>query len=377
MFNSHRYQPLLYLKLKALITVPVQRTSPFVPFSLKFYTSTTSQSHSFAVSYLINNLGFSPQAALKASKRLRFNTPQKADSVLAFFKSHGFSDSQISSIVRKQPQILTCDTQRVLPKFEFLASKGASSSDIVLVVTRNPIFVNSSLEKNIIPTYELMKSFFQSDEKTLYCIVTCPFVFMGDRLAQNVKLLVDEGVSYATIGYLFRTRASVLLSHDLRKAVDEVKELGFDPSKILFGIALMAKTAVPKSGWDAKVDAFKSWGWSEEAISEAFRRQPLYMLTSKDKINEVMRLWVNQLGWNSLALIKRPEIFGFSLERRIIPRAFVLHYLLAKGLRDKNDSLCTPFCISEKLFLKKFVECFTEERSQLLKIYQEKKEYSR
>ena len=179
MFNSHRYQPLLYLKLKALITVPVQRTSPFVPFSLKFYTSTTSQSHSFAVSYLINNLGFSPQAALKASKRLRFNTPQKADSVLAFFKSHGFSDSQISSIVRKQPQILTCDTQRVLPKFEFLASKGASSSDIVLVVTRNPIFVNSSLEKNIIPTYELMKSFFQSDEKTLYCIVTCPFVFMG------------------------------------------------------------------------------------------------------------------------------------------------------------------------------------------------------
>ncbi|XP_025692492.1 uncharacterized protein [Arachis hypogaea] len=172
---------------------------------------------------------------------------------------------------------------------------------------------------------------------------------------------------------LFLLKVSVLYSSDLRKLVDEVKELGFDPSSVKFAIALLAKKTIRKSLWDAKVDILKSWGWSKETTSQAFWRNPLCMLSSKDKINEVMKLWVNQLGWDPLALAKIPWLFGYNLERRIIPRAFVLQYLLSRGLRNKNDNLSTPFYVSEELFFNKFVECFTEERSQLRKIYYEKK----
>jgi len=54
------------------------------------------------------------------------------------------------------------------------------------------------------------------------------------------------------------------------------------------------------------------------------------MLASVQKINLVMSFWVNLLGWNSLALAKRPNIFALSLQRRIIPKALVLQYLLMK-----------------------------------------------
>ncbi|QHO06869.1 hypothetical protein S245_047935 [Arachis hypogaea] len=361
MFNLHRQKPLIYVNLKVLF----RRTPP--------HMFCTSQSHSLTVSYLIDNLGFTPQSALNTSKRYSFKTPHKADLVIAFFKTHGFSHSHIAAIVAKLPKILSSNPQMIMPKFQFLASKGASTDDIILLATRNPKFLQSSLKNNIIPTYGMLRTYFQSDEKMLRCIASFPVSFMEARLVNSVKMLADAGVSDSAIGYLLRTRVSVLLSANFREQVDEIKELGIDPSTVKFAIALRAKKTVPKSLWDAKVDVLKSWGWSKETMSEAFRRNPLCMLSSKDKINEVMKLWVNQLGWDPLALAKFPWLFGYSLERKLIPRAFVLQYLLSRGLRNKNDELSNPFFISEELFVKRFVECFPEERSQLLKIYHEKK----
>ncbi|MED6175886.1 hypothetical protein PIB30_082524 [Stylosanthes scabra] len=211
---------------------------------------------------LINNLAFTPQAALTltTSKRFRFNTPHKADIVLAFFKIHGFSNSQIATIVTKLPPILASNPQRILPKFQFLASKGASTHDIVLLVTRHPRFLHLSLENRIIPTYGLLKTLFQSVEKLLSCIVSCPASLMDSRLPKNIKLLADAGVSDSAIGHLCRTRMSVLMSADLGKPVDEVKKLGSDPSLVKFAIALQAIKTIPKSLWDAKVDVLKRWG---------------------------------------------------------------------------------------------------------------------
>ncbi|XP_047148339.1 uncharacterized protein LOC124820640 [Vigna umbellata] len=45
-------------------------------------------------------------------------------------------------------------------------------------------------------------------------------------------MLFDVGVKDSGIGYLFRGRLSIFLSTNLRETIDEVKEMGFDPSKI-------------------------------------------------------------------------------------------------------------------------------------------------
>ncbi|XP_027338294.1 uncharacterized protein LOC113852255 [Abrus precatorius] len=171
----------------------------------------------------------------------------------------------------------------------------------------------------------------------------------------NVKLLIDCGVSDSNIVMLLRKWPSIFSSIQLLKEVEEVKGLGFDPSKSSFSTALLAKHTVRNSHWDEKVDVFKSWGWSDETVLEAFRRQPNCMLASCDKINAMMGFWVGELGWDALALVKGTNFFGFSLQKRIIPRALIVRYLLAKGLIDKDASLFTPFIISEKMFLQKFV----------------------
>ncbi|XP_058723463.1 uncharacterized protein LOC131595188 [Vicia villosa] len=374
MFNFNR--TLIYLKtVTPLSPNPNPLFHPYPSlFSLHFCTN-TSDSISFAVSYLIHNFGFSPQPASKlcSNYRLQFNTSQNPDSVLTFFRNHNFSHSQLRHIVEKATWLLSCNpSKRVLPKFQFLLSKGASNSDIVNLVSKNPRVLSPSLKSHIVPTYELVYRFLQSDKDTLACVFHNPSLLIEHIFSYNIRMLIENRVSDSNIARLLRVRSRTLSTLNLEKLLEELQGLGFDLSKIKFSIALIAKTSVTKTRWKEKVDTFKKWGWSDEDVAEAFKKQPYCMLTSIDKINLVMNFWVNQLGWDAMAIAKSPGILLLSLEKRIIPRAIVVQFLLDKGLRNMSACLTSPFFVHEKMFLSKFIKCFENESSYLLELYEKK-----
>ncbi|XP_057419069.1 uncharacterized protein LOC130713311 [Lotus japonicus] len=340
------------------------------PLSLFSTTSHSSDKQSFTLSYFTNTCGFSHQAALKAANRVRFDDANKPDSVIAFFTNHGFSISQIHIIIRRLPELLVFDpTKTLLPKLQFIASKG---SDIVTTVTKSPYLLRQSLENYIIPAFEFVRTFCPSDEKAIDCVLFGSNIITIDQWKSKVNLLLDMGVSPTNIYILLRTRPNMLRCADLKlkEAVEELKGLGFHPSKTAFSFALLAKRAMVKSNWDAKVDAFKTWGWSEDAVLLAFKREPRFMLYSIKKLNAVMSFWVGHLGWDPSVLLAVPALFGFSLEKRLVPRASVLKYLLSRGLMKKDASLSAPFFMTEKSFLQKFVKSFEEEEtSRILSLY--------
>ncbi|KOM33524.1 hypothetical protein LR48_Vigan01g308000 [Vigna angularis] len=369
--HSHPMNTILRHRLR-LSPTPILYCFPKFLFSqpFHFFSTTTSEPCAFTLSYLSNTCGFSHDVALKLSKRLRFETAEKPDSVFSFFRTHGFSTSQICRIFYQAPELLVCDpTKRLLPKFQFFASKGASPSDTILIVSKTARVLRYGLNSHIIPIFELIRTFLPSDLKALAVFIACPN-FIGDgRVASNVQMLLDTGVTHTGIRYLLCSRPSVLCS-DLRPAIEEVKLLGFDPLKLSFTLAILAKRAVSKPLWDAKVDVLKKWGWSEDDICVAFRNQPNIMLRSKEKLNAVMGFWVGKLGWDHSVLISSPTLFSYSLEKRVAPRALVVQYLLSKGLVKKSASLATPFVLSDERFLQKYVKRFEEKTPRLLELYQ-------
>ncbi|MCI03191.1 mTERF protein, partial [Trifolium medium] len=193
MFNT----PPPYLYLKNQLTPSL--------CSLHFSDDSTS----FAVSYLINNLGFSPQSASKlcSTYNFSFKTAQNPDSVLNVFRNHGFSDFQLRHIITKLPELLSCNpSKRVLPKFQFLLSKGASNSDIVNLVSKNPRFLTRSLENHIIPTYELLYRFLQSEEDTVALAIHKIYLLSHDPVPNNITMLVENGVRDSTIARLLQSQ---------------------------------------------------------------------------------------------------------------------------------------------------------------------------
>lgn len=335
----------------------------------------TSSSDSFTFSYLLNTCGFSPQTATKLSTRVHLDNSATPDSVLALFNSHGFSLSQTRRIIQTYPNLLGYSAHKTLsPKLTFLLSKGASTSDLITIVTKNPRILYFGLEHAISPRYDFIKKFTLSDESTLRAIKSCPSIVYLKYPAQNIQILLENGVPESKITMLLRYWGSCLVAVTpaFRNAVEEVKRLGFKPDKTLFLVAVCAKL-VRKSLWEKKIELYGKWGWSEETVRSAFVRSPWCMLVSEAKIEAMMEFCVKQLGCDPLFFAKYPVLIAFSLEKRIVPRALVVQFLMSKGL-VKDVNWAAAFIASESLFLRKFVVSFEKEASQLMKLYEEKRD---
>lgn len=350
------------------------------PFSSSLKSVPNSQNQpSFTVNYLVKSIGFSPEKALSASKYLKFEDPHKPDLVVEFFKNNGLTQTQISSLIRKFPRVLVCDTQKtLLPKLEFLKSKGYSSTDVAKIVCLCPRFLVSSLENTIIPSFDFLSKLLQSEEKAIVFIKRCFFgCHFGQhtRLNANFAVLREIGVSDANIRFLLTHGPGALMqSNDqFRQLVKEVGEMGFSPSKVSFVMAIKVLCRMTKSKWNKTFEVYQKWGLTEDEIFVAFRQHPCFMAKSEDKINGVMDFLVNEMGLESSSIARYPTFFSMSLEKRIVPRCAVYQALLSKGLIKTNQISVAKFLvISETAFVKKVLSYHEEEGPKLLNLFKEK-----
>lgn len=95
------------------------------------------------------------------------------------------------------------------------------------------------------------------------------------------------------------------------------------------------------------------------------------MIASQEKVLSAMDFFVNKMGFESSAILKKPMVILYCLEKRIIPRGLVYQTLLAKGLICKDLNLLAKMLkISEAQFVEKFVEHYKKEAPELIEIYQ-------
>ncbi|XP_057485877.1 uncharacterized protein LOC130772156 [Actinidia eriantha] len=289
--------------------------------SLKPIKNSPNQ-HSFTVSYLINSCGFSLEKALSVSKHVKFEASDKPDSVLALFESHGFTQTQILTIIRNYPPVLLSDPKKtLLPKLEFLKSKGISSTDVTNIVATSPSILRRSLEKNIIPSFNFFNNLLQSEKKTLAAIKSYYGFHLSDRQTRvipNVEILREAGVPNVNIMYLLTTQPRLFMASNdsFGKIVKEVEKMGFNPLKVKFVLAVQALIQMTKSTWEKKVDVYKKWGWTEEDILVAFKKNPWCMAASEDKINGVMNFLVNNMGLEQCYLERGSLRYGNVVRER-------------------------------------------------------------
>ncbi|CAI9785625.1 unnamed protein product [Fraxinus pennsylvanica] len=331
------------------------------------------------ISYLINSCGLSPEKAISTSKKVHFDSPERPDAVLDFLTKHGFSKSQIAELVRKRPLLLLSDPEKtLLPKIEFfLQSTGVSKADLFRTISRDPTFLTRSVENQLIPIYNYLKDII-GDEKVVTLLRRGSWVFhraITKRLVPNVDFLRALGVPSSFIALVLSNfPEAVAQKHDqLKEMVAEVKEMGFDPLKSTFVLALHARSGEGNRAlWENCYETYRKWGWSKDDIYMAFKKHPHCMLLSEKKISGVLSFLVTKMGCESRMIAHNPHLLFYSLEKRIIPRCSVIRLLFLKGLVRKDKSLNTILCPAEKYFLDTFVTKYAEALPQLFDIYKGK-----
>ncbi|XP_022760918.1 transcription termination factor MTERF15, mitochondrial-like [Durio zibethinus] len=302
------------------------------PLKVTNFFRITHQSLNYQVT-----LDSSPQPEIKsassASKYVHFESPEKPDSFIAFFEKQGFSKTQITNLIKRQPILLVYDTEKtLLPKLEFLYSVGFSRPDLAKLLTNYPTLLRASLEKQIIPSFNFLRNLFQSNDKTIKATKRFTGILVYNcesHLFPNMNILRGNGVLESNIVTMFHRQPRSLICDLARfkEIVEEIKRMGIDSSRLKFVEAAIALRSMSKSTLEKKFDVYRRWGWSDQEIFEAFQKYPSCMKVSEVKIMAIMDFLVNKMGFNSTLVAKQSSILSRSLEKRIVPRALFVQEL--------------------------------------------------
>ncbi|XP_026436312.1 uncharacterized protein LOC113334179 isoform X1 [Papaver somniferum] len=365
---------------------------PLKPINvIKFISSTTNSisssnsssvsmdspsSSSYVVSYLMNSCGLSKDKAISTSAKINFRTTSEPDAVLDLLQSYGFTKSHISNLITKNPSclLLSNPNKTLKPKLDYLNSKGFSGVELAKVLSFNPYILGRGLNE-IVNFFDALKNILQTDDNVAAALRRCSMVYQLDldiKLMLNIGVLRNEGLAECDICKLFIRQPRVLSISNVRfkEVIAEVMGMGFNPLETSFILAVEAFAVNSKSTWEAKVNAYKRLGWSDEEFRIAFLKQPQCMRVSEKQITLVGDFLVNEMGYSPSVIAKRPRIFCSSLKNRIIPRCSVIRILVSKGLVKNLISPSSLATLTETSFLSKFVFKYEKEAPELFEVYQ-------
>ncbi|XP_004516317.1 transcription termination factor MTERF15, mitochondrial-like [Cicer arietinum] len=346
-------------------------------FSVESVPNTNNhKGDTFTLSTLVNSCGLSPETALKLSKRLQIKNPNSPNDVTQLLKTYGFSDSQLCSYVKKHPLVLLSDPKKtLLPKLKFFHSIGVSTTDLPKILIGNTSFLSKSLEKTLIPRYEIIRSLVRNDEEVVSTLkhgswnLHC--VWVVNDAVQNIEVLKQLGVPQGSISLLVSNFPSVAFAKHSKfvEAVNSVKEMGFDPLKSKFVLAVQVIAKMDKETWESRFKIFEKFGCSRDICLSAFQKEPQYMMISEKKLMKTLNFLVKDVGFKPEDIMRRPGILNRNLEKTIIPRWAVLQILKSKGLIKSGFFIGSAIAISEKTFLDKYVTRFQKDAPLLLDAY--------
>lgn len=305
-------------------------------------------------------------------------TLEKPESVVHFFKSIGFSDAHIQSLVRDAPQLLSADIEKTLkPKIKLFQDLGLSGPDLGNFFFKKAFLLTRSLDNVIRPSIDVLKDVLINDVDNHYLFLVirrCFWIVAKSpdvRLLPNVEYLKSCGIVGTQLATLLRRQPSIFVMppSKLKDLVSKVLDLGFLTYSKMLAHGLHSFSCISSETFRKKLEIFRSYGFSEKECMEMFRRSPTLLRTSEEKLKLGIEFFLNTIEAEKSVLLFRPSVLMLSMEERVFPRYQVLNLIKSKKLLKKEPSFVQALCLSEASFLEKYIARFPEEAEELLIAY--------
>ncbi|KAL1213271.1 Transcription termination factor MTERF4 [Cardamine amara subsp. amara] len=369
----------------------------------------------FTVSYLIDSLGLAKKLSESISRKVTLVDKVNPDSVLSLLRSYGFTDSQISSIIRTDPRLLITDAEISLgPKLQFLQSRGASSSELTEIVSTVPEILGKKEGKSISRYYDSIKDIIEADKSCMYKKLSqsLPEGSKQDNKIRNVSVLRELGVPQRLLFSLLISDAQPVCGKEkFEESLKKVVEMGFDPTTSKFVQALKVVYRTSDKTIEEKINVYKRLGFavgdvwamfkklfkkfpqciavSEKKIANSIelfidlgfsrdelaifaKRFPQCFVLSAETVKKKTEFVVKKMNWPLKAVVSTPAVLGYSLEKRTIPRCNVIKALMSKGLIERKlPPMSTVLVCTDEAFLNRYVRNHDEKElgTELMAIF--------
>ncbi|CAL5214061.1 unnamed protein product [Lathyrus oleraceus] len=368
------------LKLRPLLFYPPFSSNSFQSFLLSFSTASLStpknqysKETTFIFDFLNSNFKLPKSQSIYISKRLSGTTfPQNPLSVINFFKQIGFSQTQIQTIIRQRVQLLFSDVDKTLrPKVDLFQQLGFQGSDLCGFISRYPTILTASLNKTLVPSVEAIMKIVRNEKDLIQVLCKCGWILPKYPLfVSNIAFLESCGIVGDQVLILLK-RHSRLLSFSqsaIRNYVSQAVELGFHQNSRMLIHGLQTISGLSKKTFKRKLDIIQSFGFSNDETLQMFKKSPALLRASDKKLKVGIEFFLHTVTLPKPALANRPMILMYSIEDRVFPRYRVFQLLKSQNL-CKVSSFVYVLCLSEDMFLNKYISKFKENTEALLIAY--------
>ncbi|KAF8723512.1 hypothetical protein HU200_021459 [Digitaria exilis] len=287
--------------------------------------------------YLVAACGLAPEQARKTAQKAfdeakrhcrkeafvdlswsRLHSASSPDAVLALLSGVGLSRDSIAAVVSADPLLLRASTKKIV-RFLLVGSRALRNC-------------------NVVPRLEFFISLYGSFEELLWTLKKSDCVLLSDLetvIKPNIALFRQGGLSVRDIVQMC-SRWPWLLTFNtehVKEYMLRAEDLGVPRSSRMFNQAVCVVANNTKEMLAAKLEFLKSTlGCSESDVATAVSKMPSILGLSEDCLRRKIDFLVNEVRLEPQYIVQRPVLFALSLEKRMIPRHYVMKVLLAKGL---------------------------------------------
>uniref|UniRef100_A0A0E0L9I8 Uncharacterized protein n=1 Tax=Oryza punctata TaxID=4537 RepID=A0A0E0L9I8_ORYPU len=354
---------------------PVAAISPrFSPRLLSTTARHVSPKPFAAEDYLVAACGLTRAQAAKASEKIsHLRSPSKPDAVLAFLAGLGISRPDIATAVAADPRLLCADVEKNLAKrVSELGDLGIPRSQIARLVPLARIpFRTSSLATNLAFWLPVFGSF-DSILKALRMNSSLLSSDLDKVVKPNLAFLKQCGINARDVAShpnLYSSRLLTLNPKYLRDAVIRVEELGLDRGSRMFHHGLIVVAFLSKEAVAKKIRLLEELGFSQDDVLVIFRKMPPFLTASEKRIQRAVKFLKGDVGLEERYIAQRPVLLLYSVERRLLPRYYLLKVLRTKGLLNCKLCYYSTAVLSEKKFVEKFVHPYKDRIAGLADAY--------
>ena len=111
------------------------------------------------------------------------------------------------------------------------------------------------------------------------------------------------------------------------------------------------------------------FGFSLNECLQMFRSSPTLLRTSEKKLKAAMEFLLHTVMLPKSVLVHQTRALMYSMEGCVLPRYRVFQLLIEKKLCKKVPSYIHLLCLSEEVFLDKYIPHFRENAEELLVAY--------
>ncbi|OQU90690.1 hypothetical protein SORBI_3001G029000 [Sorghum bicolor] len=333
-------------------------------------TSTTLPAAFSLEDYLVAACGLAPAQAREVYKKVsrellsigykrslelsnsRLTSASNPDAILALLSGAGLSRADIAAVVSADPLLLRASAKNIAPRLVALRDRIAR----FLVVGARAL-----RRGDVSSRLEFFISFYGSFEKVLVALKRNRVLLnmsLERIIKPNIALLCQWGVRDIVQLCSNNTRLLNFKPERVKEFLLRAEQLGVPRTSRMFRHVVSVVAGNPKEKVAAKREFFKrTLGCSESEVSSAVSKMPAILGFSDEILLRKIEFLVNEVGVEPQYIVQRPVLLAMSLEKRLMPRHYVMKVLREKGLLDSRTGFSTFVKFGDDAFKLRFIDC--------------------